>query len=85
MRNLACGNQYMLLVVMQTASAKPRSAMWGASHQSAFMNSCLTISNTLFPVCLVDALVLVGVESKDKIMLQCFREVECKHDFTTEI
>ena len=37
------------------------------------------------PVCLVDALVLVGVESKDKIMLQCFREVECKHGFTTEI
>ena len=49
MRNLACGNQYMLLVVMQTASAKSRSAMWGASHQSAFMNSCLTISNRHLP------------------------------------
>ena len=37
------------------------------------------------PVYLIDELLMVGVESSDKIMLQCFREVECWQDFTTEI
>ena len=38
---------------MRIASAKPRSVR-GASHQPAFMGSCLTISHTCLPCCLVD-------------------------------
>ena len=36
-RNLACGDQWMLLVMMQIILAKSRSAMRWASHQSAFI------------------------------------------------
>ena len=38
----------------------------------------------LCSIYLVGELVLVSEESKDKIMLQCFREMECKQSFTTE-
>ena len=56
-RNLACGNQWMLLMVMQIASsAKFRSAMRVASHQLAFIG-CLTICNTRLP-CLPGRLTL---------------------------
>ena len=69
---------------MQIASAKS-GARWEEHLTSQLSWAAWLLVTRVCPAYLVDELILVDVGSKDKIMLQCFREVECKQGFTTEI